>query len=78
MSCAATINGQMTLFGGPFMSSYVNQIAVVASCGLTRLGDLPMNFTDGACNTFTTSTGIEEALLCFGQDREPGESSCHR
>ena len=74
-SCSATINGKMMIFGGYFNTPYRNQISQVDSCQLTRLGDLPMEFDKGGCNTFQTSSGTEETLLCFAYD---GQSSCHR
>ena len=75
LSCSAIINGRMTIFGGSLYNPYKNQISVIESCRLTRVGHLPMHFFGGACNTFTTSSGQEETLLCFGM---AGENSCHR
>jgi len=74
-SCSATINGKMMIFGGSDKEPFNNQISLVESCQLTRLGDLPMNFFNGGCKTFQTSSGTEETLLCFGKS---GQSSCHR
>ena len=83
VSCSATINGRMMIFGGFWNTKYKNQISVVESCQLTRVGDLPMSFHGGACNTFTWS-GKEETLLCFAGDVDlfrsnlPSYSTCHR
>lgn len=74
-SCSATINGRMTIFGGRANSPYKNQIAVIESCQLTRIGTLPMDFSHGACNTFSVSAEKEESLLCFGLYRR---SFCYR
>ena len=52
------------MFGGD--GSYNNQISVVESCRLRRVGTLPMEFRVGGCNTFQTIDGNDEALLCFG------------
>ena len=47
-----------------------SQISIVESCGLRRVGTLPMVFTFGACNTFIATGGNEEVLLCFNnQDK---------
>ena len=67
----------MMIFGGFPSYPYTNQISIVESqlCQLTRVGDLPMDFASGACNTFKTSLGQEETLLCFGRD---GKNLCYR
>ena len=62
------------LFGGNH-DSYKTQISIVESCRLRRLGTLPMKFKLGACNTFQTSEGDEEVLLCFART---GKNECHR
>ena len=72
-SCSAMVNGQMLIFGGYYL--YETQIAIVESCRLTRVGNLPMAFTSGACNTFKTASGDDETLLCF---EEQGIKNCHR
>ena len=74
-SCSATINGKMMIFGGKYGGPLATQISLVESCQLTRVGDLPMAFTDGGCNTFQRSSGTEETLLCFAFERQ---SLCHR
>ena len=76
-SCSATINGKMMIFGGSEIGDlpFKNQISIVESCQLRRLGDLPMSFHSGGCNTFQTTNGTEETLLCFAQS---GPASCHR
>ena len=73
-SCSVTIHGQMLIFGGGY-NSYKTQISTVESCRLRRLGTLPMDFNWGGCNTFETSDGTEEALLCFDYY---GRKQCHR
>ena len=74
-SCSAVINGRMLIFGGLIGYTYdVKQISEVKSCSITRIGDLPMDFYYGACNTFTSS-GTEEVLLCFDYY---AENTCHR
>lgn len=75
-SCSTTVNGQMLIFGGQLNSAFENQISVVESCGLRRIGDLPMNFYYGACNTFIgQDQAYEHALLCFAKS---GKNQCHR
>ena len=82
--CSAIVNGNMMKFGGE--GSYNNQISVVESCRLRRVGSLPMEFVVCACtlclypvlvcgNTFQTIDRNDEALLCFGS---PGMSLCNR
>ena len=75
VSCSTVINGLMMIFGGYPNSDFNNQISVVESCGLRRLGTLPMEFYLGACNTFQSNEGDEEVLLCFAY---PGYKDCHR
>ena len=53
------------IFGGYSLFGYKDQISIVESCKLTRLGNLPKTFEHGACETFKTSSGKEETLLCF-------------
>ena len=74
-SCSTVINGLMMIFGGDSNSDFDNQISVVESCGLRRLGTLPMQFEFGACNTFQSNEGDEEVLLCFAYN---GRKDCHR
>lgn len=64
----------MMIFGG--FDDDKNQISVVEGCQLRRIGDLPIDFTYGACNTFTTTAGNEETLLCFSWSS--GWNKCHR
>ena len=75
-SCSATINGRMMIFGGDLDTPYEKQISVVEHCGLTRVGDLPVRFYAGGCNTFTTSLGDEETLLCSVPVHN-GKTTCH-
>ena len=72
-SCSAVINGLMMIFGGS--DSAVKQISIVESCWLRRLGELPMEFFEGACNTFETIYDTQEVFLCFAYE---GENTCHR
>ena len=60
------------IFGGTLAADYINQISIVESCGLKRIGDLPKQFYYGACNTFNNADGQEEVLLCFDQFDEKG------
>ena len=69
-SSAATLNRQMMIFGGRENQPVHTQISIVESCGLRRLGTLPMIFIQGACNIFQTSGGNEEVLLCFGYSKD--------
>jgi len=64
----------MFIFGGS-TTPYDDQISLVESCHLIRLGTMPVKFYTGACNSFKTSTGDEQTLLCFGTS---GRSNCHR
>ena len=72
-SCSSIINGLMVIFGGH--DDFKNQISIVESCQLRRLGDLPMAFYDGACNTYRNPEGTEKILLCFAS---AGKTTCHR
>ena len=67
------VNGQMMIFVG--YSRQETQIAMVESCRLTRVGNLPIAFNKGGCNTFKTASGDDETLLCFA---EMGKKNCHR
>ena len=58
-SCAATLNGEMFVFGGSYYGE-VKQISKVENCALRRIGTLPMRFESGACNTYQS-----HVLLCF-------------
>ena len=60
-------------FGGRSEPEITKQISIVESCRLKRIGDLPMDFTEGACNTFDNA-GQEEVLLCF---QETGKNLCN-
>ena len=66
-SCAATLNGEMFVFGG---ANEKKQISKVENCALRRIGTLPMEFSDGACNTYQS-----HVLLCFADSDQTG---CHR
>jgi len=45
------------IFGGTIGADYINQISIVESCGLKRIGNLPKQFYYGACNTFNNANG---------------------
>ena len=63
-----TISGQMMMLGGSISPNLKSRTKYHSqSCGLTQVGDLPMNFAIGACNTFITSSGKEETMFCFGE-----------
>ena len=74
-SCSAILKGRMLIFGGHQhgWSEYITQISEVEDCRLHRLGDLPMEFEFGACNTFG-SGATENVHLCFGREFQKG---CH-
>ena len=74
-SCSFMLNGRMMIVGGDSMGRHSDQLSVVESCSLHRVGTLPMEFELGGCNTFQAPSGQEEALLCFGLD---GMEDCHR
>lgn len=75
-SCSAMVGGEMMIFGGSSSAGYTNQISIVQSCRLKRVGTLPMQtFNYGACNTFKENNGMEKTLLCFDSS---GRRSCHR
>ena len=63
-SCSTVINGIMTIFGG-YDSPYKNQISIVESCQLRRIGELPIDFYDGGCNSFLSNEQKDEIILCF-------------
>jgi len=65
----------MYIFGGYTGNDYTDQITLVESCHLIRLGTMPVTFQLGACNSFQTSTGDEQTLLCFASS---GAKHCHR
>ena len=78
LSCSAVIHGLMMIFGGHTLGSgksFIKQISIVESCQLRRLGDLPMEFKFGACNTYKNGDRTEKTLLCFGY---AGQNMCHR
>ena len=60
----------MTIVGGS--SSYAQQISVVESCGLRRIGDLPSDFNGGACNTYRPYSDKDHAMLCFSASSTNG------
>ena len=74
-SCSTMANGLMMIFGGTNNVDYDKQISVVDSCGLKRVGTLPMYFNMGACNTFKNIDGEDETLLCFDYTYS---QDCHR
>jgi len=53
------------VFGGHISYSYKNQISVVESYQLRRIGQLPIDFRYGACNTFLSNDQKDEIILCF-------------
>jgi len=67
-SCSAVISGMMMVFGGSNGYPYKNQISVVESCQLRRIGQLPIDFESGACNTFLSNDQKDEILLCFANN----------
>ena len=69
--CSTLLNGLMMVFGG-VARPFDNQISVIENCGLRRIGDLPMHFDWGGCNTFLSSEGNQETLLCFGRNNNLG------
>merc|ERR1712176_785018 len=73
-SCSVMLNGEAIIFGGNHgMSTNINsQISVVYACGsppVRRLGNLPFNFTSGACGTFMFIDS-QTILLCFSNANE--------
>ena len=69
-SCSFVQNGQMFIVGGKW--SFSRQISKIESCRLTKIGELPVYFSGGACNNFGTSTENEKALLCFSSGDRNG------
>jgi len=65
-SCAATLDGEMFVLGG---WNEKKQISKVQNCKLNRVGEMPFDFYEGACNTFPF--GI---MLCFSHD---AKQECH-
>ena len=74
-SCSIVINGRMILFGGYDHDPYKNQISEVEYCRLRRIGDLPMEFSNGGCATLTAGIAQESGLLCFAWG---ATTECHR
>ena len=87
-SCAATLNGEFWVFGGPkrqvrhYRSSDSTssiklfiQLSKIIDCKLTSQGELDFDFDYGACNTFNLEANEKEtALLCFDQSNS---QICH-
>jgi len=70
-ACSTTINGKMMIFGGKD-PAFTSQISVVDSdCALRRIGDLPIRYYFGACNTYDHEDG-ERTMICFGEDEKNG------
>ena len=79
-SCSLMMNGEAVIFGGNLVQPinikrqvhFLNrdkgiifiQISVVSECTVKRLGDLPFDFTTGACGTFIIDS-LMTILLCF-------------
>ena len=63
------------IFGGA--RTYISQISEVTGCSLRRVGDLPIDFRLGGCNTFNSASFAEseEILLCFSFS---SQKECHR
>ena len=57
------VRGSMLLFGG--RKEYNRQLLSVGDCSLKLEGQLPFDFSAGACETFDQSQTGESALLCF-------------
>ena len=56
LSCSARLNGEYFVFGGATYggadnSGFTKQIRKINDCRLKRVGDLPIDFTYGACGT---------------------------
>ena len=70
-SCSAVLDGKMYIFGGlatigAGWGNLFNQISEIDQCGTRRIGDLPIWFFHGGCNTFETNDRGQFVLLCFG------------
>ena len=78
-SCSTTINGIMMIYGSFSGTDFKTQITIVESCGLTRIGELPMDsFHRGGCNVYKNNDGNERNLLCFATGQGQGYKNCHR
>jgi len=62
-TCSIKLNGDMVIF------SAQKDVALLKSCSLTRIGDIPTTFHYGACNTFYDDNGSQYGLICFGNSR---------
>jgi len=71
-SCSLIHDGVMYIVGGKLGSNYDKQISILESCQLRQVGQMPISFEYGACNTYTNSTGKEQALLCFSSSNSNG------
>ena len=65
LSCSFVLNGIMFIVGGYSNRDFTRQISIVESCRINKVGQLPYDFYDGACNSYTNEVGNESALLCF-------------
>ena len=79
-SCSFILNGIMTIVGGDANNGeYIQrQISVVESCQLRLIGQLPMNFEHGACNSFYNNEENAEALLCISTYNNYWRPACYR
>ena len=73
-SCSFVQGGNMYIAGGDYYSSgsYSQQLSIVESCRLTRIGQLPYTFSNGACNNFNNGDGTDNALMCFSDFHRNG------
>ena len=62
-SCSTVLKGRQWVFGGYFEK---RQLSVINGCGLVREGDLPFDFFQGACGTYSINQE-EQAMLCFNR-----------
>ena len=89
LSCSATLNGEVFVFGGTSTSNnkrkQVNlnqrlisslmaiQVSKMVGCELKRIGDLNYEFRKGACGTYNFPE--ERVMLCFS---DKYRSKCER
>ena len=74
LSCSARLNGEYYVFGGATYggadnSGFTKQISKINDCRLKRVGDLPFDFTYGACGTYDVSSE-ERVMLCFDMNEQ--------
>jgi len=66
----------MIIAGGAYNANN-RQLSLIESCRLERIGDLPIEFSNGACNTFripsvSPNDVYEHAILCFSSANKNG------